>query len=74
MMNFCMTLPQNDVLSAILPEYIYTIVYGVLLESTASETGARMTAMKSASDNAEDMIKELGLMYQGQDSSKSRWR
>jgi len=54
---------QNDVLSSILPEYIYTIVYGVLLESTASETGARMTAMKSASDNAEDMIKELGLMY-----------
>ena len=54
---------QDDVLSAILPEYIYTIVYGVLLESTASETGARMTAMKSASDNAEDMIKELGLMY-----------
>jgi F-type H+-transporting ATPase subunit gamma len=54
---------EDDVLSSILPEYIYTIVYGVLLESTASETGARMTAMKSASDNAEDMIKELGLMY-----------
>ncbi|HEX7561137.1 MAG TPA: ATP synthase F1 subunit gamma [Candidatus Humimicrobiaceae bacterium] len=54
---------QDDVLSAILPEYIYTIVYGALLESTASETGARMTAMKSASDNAEDMIKELVLLY-----------
>ncbi len=54
---------QEDVLSAILPEYIYTIVYGALLEATASETGARMTAMKSASDNAEDMIKELVLMY-----------
>jgi F-type H+-transporting ATPase subunit gamma len=54
---------QDDVLSSILPEYIYTIVYGTLLESTASETGARMTAMKSASDNAEDMIKELVLMY-----------
>ncbi len=54
---------QEDVLSSILPEYIYTIVYGVLLEATASETGARMTAMKSASDNAEDMIKELVLMY-----------
>jgi len=54
---------QDEVLSAILPEYIYTIVYGALLESTASETGARMTAMKSASDNAEDMIKELVLLY-----------
>ena len=54
---------EDEVLSSILPEYIYTVVYGVLLESTASETGARMTAMKSASDNAEDMIKELGLMY-----------
>jgi F-type H+-transporting ATPase subunit gamma len=54
---------QDEVLSAILPEYIYTVVYGALLESTASETGARMTAMKSASDNAQDMIKELGLLY-----------
>lgn len=54
---------QDDVLGSLLPEYIYTIVYGALLESTASETGARMTAMKSASDNAEDMIKELVLMY-----------
>jgi F-type H+-transporting ATPase subunit gamma len=54
---------QNDVLGSILPEYIHTIVYGALLEATASETGARMTAMKSASDNAEDMIKELVLMY-----------
>ena len=54
---------KDDVLSAILPEYIYTIVYGALLESTASETGARMTAMKSASDNAEEMIKELVLLY-----------
>jgi F-type H+-transporting ATPase subunit gamma len=54
--------PQ-DVLGSILPEYIYTTVYGALLEATASETGARMTAMKSASENAEEMIKELVLMY-----------
>ncbi len=52
-----------DILSSILPEYIYTIVYGALLESSASETGARMTAMKSASENAEEMIKDLVLMY-----------
>ncbi len=54
---------HQEVLSALLPEYIYTIVYSALLESSASETGARMTAMKSASENAEEMIKELVLMY-----------
>lgn len=52
-----------DIFGSILPQYIYTAVYGALLESTASETGARMTAMKSASDNAEEMIKELVQLY-----------
>jgi F-type H+-transporting ATPase subunit gamma len=54
--------PQ-EVLGSLLPQYIYTTVYGVLLESTASETGSRMTAMKSASDNAEEMIKDLVKLY-----------
>ncbi len=54
---------HQEVLSALLPQYIYTIVYSALLESTASETGARMTAMRSASENAEEMIKKLVLMY-----------
>jgi len=53
----------REVLESIIPEYIYTTVYGTLLEATASETGARMTAMKSASKNADDMIKELVLIY-----------
>ena len=51
------------VLKSLIPEYIYTIVFMALLESTASETGARMTAMKSASDNAEEMIKDLTRKY-----------
>jgi F-type H+-transporting ATPase subunit gamma len=51
------------VLGSLLPQYIYTTIYGVLLEAAASETGARMTAMKSASDNAEDMIKDLVKLY-----------
>jgi len=51
------------VLRSLIPEYIYTIVFMALLESTASETGARMTAMKSASDNAEEMIKDLTRKY-----------
>lgn len=54
--------PQ-EVLGSLLPQYIYTTIYGVLLEAAASETGARMTAMKSASDNAEDMIKDLVKLY-----------
>lgn len=54
--------PQ-EILGSLLPQYIYTTIYGVLLEATASETGARMTAMKSASDNAEDMIKDLAQLY-----------
>lgn len=53
----------EKVLEGLLPEYIYTIVYAALLESTASETGARMTAMKSASDNAEEMVKDLSGKY-----------
>lgn len=53
----------REVLESIILEYIYTTVYGTLLEATASETGARMTAMKSASKNADDMIKELVLIY-----------
>ena len=53
----------RDVLSSLLPQYINTIIYMALLESTASETGARMTAMKNASDNADEMIKDLSRKY-----------
>jgi F-type H+-transporting ATPase subunit gamma len=52
-----------DVLGFLIPEYIYTIVYMALLESTASETGARMTAMRNASDNSDEMIKDLTRKY-----------
>jgi len=52
-----------EVLESLIPAYIYTIVYMALLESTASETGARMTAMKNSSDNAEEMLKELSRKY-----------
>jgi F-type H+-transporting ATPase subunit gamma len=54
---------HTEVLESLMPAYIYTIVYMALLESTASETGARMTAMKNASDNAEEMIKDLNRKY-----------
>jgi F-type H+-transporting ATPase subunit gamma len=52
--------PSPDaVLESLLPTYIEALVYRALLESAASEFGARRTAMKSASDNANEMIDTL---------------
>jgi F-type H+-transporting ATPase subunit gamma len=45
----------------LLPAYVEIAVYRALLESSASEQGARMTAMRNASDNAEEMISSLTL-------------
>lgn len=53
----------KNVLEGLLPEYICTVMYAALLESTASETGARMTAMRNSNDNAEEMVKELDSKY-----------
>jgi F-type H+-transporting ATPase subunit gamma len=46
---------------ALLPRYLTTRVYAALLESAASELAARQRAMKSATDNADDLIKALTL-------------
>lgn len=54
---------EEQVLNAIIPKYMSSLIYGALLEAVASENGARMTAMDSATNNAEDMIEELGLAY-----------
>ena len=53
--------PQ-ELLDRLLPTYIEQTCFRALLESTASEHGSRMTAMKSASDNAADLIDELTLL------------
>jgi F-type H+-transporting ATPase subunit gamma len=47
---------------ALLPRYLTTRVYAALLEGAASELASRQRAMKSATDNADDLIKELTLM------------
>ncbi len=52
-----------DVLQTILPRLVETQIYQAMLESAASEHSARMMAMRSASDAAEDMIKELNLNF-----------
>lgn len=54
---------EEEVLDAIIPKYMSSLIYGALLEAAASENGARMTAMDSATSNAEEMIEALGLQY-----------
>ncbi|MGZ8190627.1 MAG: F0F1 ATP synthase subunit gamma [Methylococcaceae bacterium] len=53
----------KDVLDHLLTRYIESIVYQGLVENNACEQAARMVAMKSASDNAGNLIKELQLIY-----------
>jgi F-type H+-transporting ATPase subunit gamma len=53
----------EQVLNAILPHFVNYIVYQVLLEAKASEHSARMVAMKNATDNAKQLIKDLTLEY-----------
>ena len=48
-------------LAALLPTYIETTIYRAMLESTASEHGARMTAMRNASKNAGEFLDVLTL-------------
>ena len=50
-----------DILERLVPDYVEISLYRALLESTASEHGARMTAMRNASTNAGDLIKDLTL-------------
>ena len=54
---------QDTVLSNIIPMMLHNIIYGAVLESYASEHSARMFAMKSATDNASDLQKDLKLYY-----------
>ena len=51
------------VLDAIVPQYVDYQVYQMVLESRASEHSARMVAMKGATDNANQMVKDLTLQY-----------
>ena len=51
----------REVLAALLPTYIETTIYRAMLESTASEHGARMTAMRNASENAGEFLDVLTL-------------
>jgi len=53
----------KDVLDGLLSRYVESLVYQAVVENGASEQSARMVAMKSATDNAGDLIDELELIY-----------
>lgn len=53
----------DDVMDALIPKYLETVVYQALLESAASELAAKMTAMSAASKNAKELAAALSLVY-----------
>lgn len=54
---------EEEALDMIIPKYVTSLFYGALVEAVASENGARMQAMDSATSNAEEMIDDLELKY-----------
>lgn len=54
---------EEEALNLIIPKYVTSLIYGGMVESVASENGARMQAMDNATSNAEDMIDDLSLLY-----------
>jgi F-type H+-transporting ATPase subunit gamma len=57
--NYTFEPGADTLLSALLPKYVATRVYAALLDSSASESAARRTAMKAATDNAEELVTNL---------------
>ncbi|MDO4753905.1 MAG: FoF1 ATP synthase subunit gamma, partial [Bacillota bacterium] len=54
---------KDEVLAAIMPKYVAGLIYGAMIESSASEQAARRLAMEAATGNAEEIIEELTLTY-----------
>lgn len=54
---------EEEALNLLIPKYITSLIYGGMVEAVASENGARMQAMDSATSNAEEMIEKLSLQY-----------
>ena len=54
---------EEEALDLIIPKYLTSLFYGALVEAVASENGARMQAMDSATSNADEMISDLTLKY-----------
>lgn len=54
---------EREALDLIIPKYVNSLIFGALIEAVASENGARMQAMDSATGNADKMISTLELQY-----------
>lgn len=54
---------EAEALALLIPKYVTSLIYGGMVEAVASENGARMQAMDSATSNAEEMIDKLSLQY-----------
>ncbi len=54
---------EEEALDMIIPKYVTSLFYGALVEAVASENGARMQAMDSATSNADELISDLTLKY-----------
>ncbi len=61
--NYIYEPSPKDTFDAIASGYVVNQIYGILLEASASEHSSRMTAMNSATDNADKMIEELTMQY-----------
>ena len=54
---------EEEAIALLIPKYMTSILYGAFVEAVASENGARMQAMDSATNNAEEIISDLELKY-----------
>ena len=63
MVDFIYEPSRDALLDRLLPMYVEVSVFRAMLESVASEHGARMTAMDAATKNAKDMVDRLTLQY-----------
>ena len=61
--NFIVEPDLTSVLSKLIPQELNLMVYTALLDSNASEHAARMVAMQTATDNADELLRELNLQY-----------
>ena len=61
--NFIVEPDIETVLCQLIPQELNLMVYTALLDSNASEHAARMVAMQTATDNADELLKELNLQY-----------
>ena len=61
--NFIVEPDMNTLLSELLPKMAHLMLYTALLDSVASEHAARMVAMQTATDNADELLRQLNLQY-----------